>query len=66
MSEDSLTLEPRKHGKIGAYHCGVAREGFVSIAGEVHEIDDGQEIRSARAPITVTRKGEEYTFRKSG
>jgi hypothetical protein len=66
MSEDTLVLEPRKHGKVGAYHCGVTREGFVSVAGEVHDIEDGQEIRSSRAPITVTRKGGEYTFTKSG
>ncbi|MGD8310844.1 MAG: hypothetical protein PVG98_15515 [Chromatiales bacterium] len=64
MSEESITLEPRKHGKIGAYHCGVTRDGFVSIAGEVHNIDDGQEVKASRAPITVTRKGTEYRFLK--
>jgi hypothetical protein len=40
MSDDTetLTLEPASHGKLGALHCGVIREGLVAVAGEQKQI----------------------------
>ena len=64
MSSDSITLGPRTHDKLGVYHCGVTREGFISVAGEPRDIADGEEIVFERAGIKATRKGEEYTFTK--
>jgi hypothetical protein len=64
MSDDteSLTLGPAKHGKLGALHCGVTREGVVVVAGEQKQIADGQEVIMDRTRVPVSRKGEEYTF----
>lgn len=66
MAEESITLGPRAHDKLGIYHCGVTREGFVTAAGEVSDIEDGKSVTFERSNITVTRKGEEYTFTKPG
>jgi len=62
MSEDSITLAPRHYGKIGVLHCGVAREGFIAVAGDPRDIADGEEIFFGRSGIRVNRKGSEYTF----
>jgi len=61
---ESITLSPPEHDKIGVIHCGVTREGFVSVAGETCDIADGDTVRINRVKITVTRKGAEYTFTK--
>lgn len=61
-SNESITLTPKTHDKLGIYHCGVTREGFVSIAGAPRNINDGESIADERSGITVTRKGSEYTF----
>lgn len=61
-SGDSITLEPRTHDKLGVYHVGVTREGFISVAGEPRDIADGEEIVFERSGIKASRKGEEYTF----
>jgi hypothetical protein len=65
MAGESIALGPRQHGKLGKIHCGVAREGQVSVAGEVKNINDGETVTMARTGITVSRNGEEYTFSKS-
>jgi hypothetical protein len=59
---ETLTLEPARHGKLGALHCGVTREGPVVVAGEQKQIADGQEVIMDRTQVRVSRKGEEYTF----
>lgn len=61
---NTLTLGPREHDKLGVYHCGVTREGFVAVAGEPRNIADGEEIRFDRSGIKVSRKGSEYRFTK--
>ena len=61
-SEKSITLTPRKHDKLGIYHCGVTREGFVSLAGTPYDIADGETITDERSGLSVTRNGSEYTF----
>lgn len=63
-SDNSITLGPREHGKLGVYHCGVTREGFIAVAGEPRNIDDGEEIVFQRSGIRAVRKGSEYTFSK--
>jgi len=61
-SEESITLTPKSHDKLGTYHCGVTREGFVSLAGAPRNIADGETISDERSGLNVTRKGSEYTF----
>jgi hypothetical protein len=61
----SITLAPRQHGKLGILHCGVTREGLVSVAGETQMINDGETVKIEKANVTVSRKGEEYTFTKA-
>ncbi len=63
--QSSITLEPRKHGKLGVLHVGVTREGFVAVAGEVADIDDGQTLTFDRSRVSVTRSGSSYTFTKN-
>jgi len=65
MSEQSLTLSPRTHDKLGICHCGVTREGFIAVAGEPRNIADGETINFERVGITATRNGSEYTFVKT-
>jgi len=67
MSADtnSITLGPREHDKLGVYHCGVTREGFIAVAGEPRDIADGEEIAFDRCGISVRRSGSEYTFSKT-
>ena len=43
-SDDSITLGPREHDKLGIYHCGVTRDGFISVAGDPRNIADGESI----------------------
>lgn len=61
-SEESLTLEPRRHGKLGTIHCGVTREGFIAVAGDPRDITDGEEIKFDKVKVSAKRKGETYTF----
>lgn len=61
---ESISLEPRKYDKIGVIHCGVVREGRITVAGRVADIADGQELEMPVGGIKVSRKGEEYTFTK--
>ena len=65
MSDNSITLGPREHEKLGIYHCGVTREGFIAVAGEPRNIDDGEEIVFERSGITAKRSGSEYTFSRA-
>ncbi len=62
MSEESITLTAPSHDKLGVVHCGVTREGFVAVGGDVHDIADGEEIYFARVRIKAKRVGEEYIF----
>ncbi len=61
-SDESITLAPHEHDKLGIYHCGVTREGFISAAGDPRDINDGESIVFDRSGITVKRNGSEYTF----
>jgi hypothetical protein len=45
-------------------HCGVTREGLISVAGEVKNINDGETVKMERGNVTVSRQGEVYTFTK--
>jgi hypothetical protein len=63
--ENTITLAPKQHDKIGIYHVGVTREGFISVAGDPKNIDDGQEISFERSGITAKRNGSEYTFTRA-
>lgn len=61
-SDESLTLSPLTHGKVGIYHCGVTREGFVAVGGDTQDLADGNSFLFVRCGITAKRKGSEYTF----
>jgi hypothetical protein len=63
---ESITLHAPEHDKLGLIHCGVTREGFVAVAGETHDIADGETVKVNRVSVTVTRHGDEYTFTKEG
>jgi len=65
MSDQSITLTPTTHDKLGALHCGVTRVGFVVVGGDVHDIADGEDVYFARAHVKVHREGEEYTFSRT-
>ena len=62
MSDDTITLSPRHHGKVGIYHCGVTREGFIAVGGEPRNIADNEEITFERSRIKTSRTGSAYTF----
>lgn len=64
MSE-SLTLHVPSHDKLGMIHVGVTREGFISVAGEVHDIADGETVTIRRVPVIVKRAGEAYEFSRA-
>ena len=66
MSEDAQTLilAPRAYGKLGVLHCGVTREGLVTVAGDVKNITDGEEVTFTKSQVTVARNGSDYTFTK--
>lgn len=59
---ETITLAPRKHGKLGLLHCGVTREGLVVVAGEQKEIADRQQVKMEKTTVVVSRNGEDYTF----
>jgi hypothetical protein len=61
---ESITLSAPEHEKIGVVHCGVTREGFISVAGETHNIADGETVKINRVDVTVTRNGDKYIFTK--
>ena len=63
---DSITLTPAHHEKLGLLHCGVTREGFIAVAGETADIADGEEIEFERSHITARRNGSEYVFTRHG
>lgn len=67
MAEEtnSLTLGPAQHDKLGSLYCGVTREGFIAVAGEPRNIQDGEEITINRVPVKVKRNGSEYTFQRA-
>lgn len=60
--ENTLTLVPRTHDKLGIVHCGVTREGFIAVGGEPRNIKDGEEITFERSKVKAKRNGEEYLF----
>ena len=61
-SDEPITLSPRNHGKVGIYHCGVTREGFVAVGGDTQDLADGSSFLFERCGITAKRSGSEYTF----
>ncbi len=61
-TDESITIGPRDHDKVGIYHCGVTREGFVAVGGDTHDINDGESYLFERCGITAKRSGSEYTF----
>ena len=61
-SDETLTLKPLTHGKVGIYHCGVTREGFVAVGGDSQDLADGKSFLFVRCGITAKRNGSEYTF----
>lgn len=65
-TNETLTLAPTKHDKLGLIHCGVTREGFIAVGGEPCDIKDGQEILFDRVGIKARRQGSEYTFTRVG
>jgi hypothetical protein len=64
-SDESITLGPREHDNLGIFHCGVTREGFIAVAGEPRNIDDGEEIIFERSGIKAARKGSEYAVSRA-
>ena len=58
---NTLNLEAREYGKIGAVHCGVTRDGMVSVGGRQAEVEDGAEhvdgyaASPCAAPASSTR-----------
>ena len=62
MSDDTIMLTPRHHGKVGVYFCSVTREGIIAVAGEQRNIADGEEILFDRSGIKVSRDASEYMF----
>jgi hypothetical protein len=66
MTEETLTLAPRTHSKLGLILCGVTREGFIAVCGEPRNIADGEEILFERVGIKAKRTGNEYTFTRVG
>ncbi|MEN8108229.1 MAG: hypothetical protein ABFS22_09505 [Pseudomonadota bacterium] len=61
-SNESITLTPTHHDKLGLLHCGVTREGFVAVAGDTADITDGEAVEFERTHVTVKRTGSDYTF----
>ncbi len=59
---DRLTPAPATHGKLGVYHCGVTREGFIAVAGDPRAIEDGREILFERTRIKARRRGSDCRF----
>lgn len=59
---NTLSLEAREYGKIGTIHCGVTRDGMISIGGRQYEVEDGAKVGDEITRITATREGEQYSF----
>lgn len=64
-SEDSITLQPPQHEKLGILHCGVTRPGFVGVAGETRDLADGESYQFQHVGISVKRAGNDYTFTRT-
>jgi hypothetical protein len=64
MSTDTITLTPKKYGKLGVIHCGVSHEGFIAVGGDVSDIADGKEVTFERSGIKVKRNGKDHIFSK--
>ena len=65
MADDTVTLHPHQHGKLGNTHVEVLSDHVAVVAGELHPMDDGEQYTFTRAGIQVTRQGDEYTFSKA-
>lgn len=61
-AEDTLKLSPGQHDKLGIIYCGVTREGFIAVAGDPHDIADGEEVVFDKVNVSAKRNGSEYTF----
>ncbi|MDX2503887.1 MAG: hypothetical protein QNL62_05365 [Gammaproteobacteria bacterium] len=61
-SNESISLKPHEHDKLSILHCGVTREGRISVAGDPRDIADGESIFFERSEITAKRTGSEYNF----
>lgn len=64
MPEQTVTLTPKNHDRLGPIRCDVPQEGFVAVGGYTRAIDDGKELVFERSGIKVQRNGNEYTFTK--
>jgi hypothetical protein len=62
MSEQTLTLTPKTHDKLGPVHCGVPSDGFIAVGGYPRSIDDGEEVVFERVKVKAKRSGDEYFF----
>lgn len=62
MSEQTLTLTPKTHDKLGPVHCGVPRDGFIAVGGYPRNIADGEEVKFERVRVKAKRQGSEYLF----
>ena len=61
-SDETITLKPARHDKLGIYHCDVVTEGRIAVAGEPRDIADGETLYFERSNISATRNGSDYTF----
>ena len=61
-TENTLTLGPGQHDKLGILHCGVTREGFIAVAGDPRNIADGEEIVFDKVKVSAKREGNSYIF----
>jgi hypothetical protein len=64
MSDESITLMPHLHDKLGVYHCDVPYDGHVVVAGDPRDIGDGESIFFEHTGITAERSGNQYTFHR--
>jgi hypothetical protein len=60
--EDSVTLAPTEHDKLGMIHFVVTREGFIAVGAEPRDIEDRKGIQFERTGIKTRRQGSGYTF----
>jgi hypothetical protein len=61
-TENTLTLGPGQHDKLGILHCGVTRDGFIAVAGDPRNIADGEEIVFDKVKVSTRREGNSYIF----
>ncbi len=64
MSEQSISLTPGSYDKLGVIHCGVISDFTVACAGDLHQLQDGEEYTFKRTQVTVKRNGDEVVFTK--